>query len=430
MDRVRGLGVAVTATLIALLAAAPTSAAVSSGGYTVRGNEIVAPSGGQFIPRGFVVYCLALTDLKCEQPTPDDPNTDPARIRAAATFWHADVIRFQVAEEQLFDTAPYDAGYLAQLDSEVTLANRLGMVAIITLQEEEFNGPPLPTASAVRFWQFMAPHYANNPMVFFDLYNEPRLKPLEGEASMWNIWRNGGSAVVAKTDMQFVGMQTLVDDIRSLGANNVIVAEGNQGDHDLSLLPEYLLSGPGITYGIEPDLLPTDQSPAQWSANFGALSERVPLVMAALQDYPTVSACNPDSPTLLPQLLDYLQGRHLGLIAYSLEAGNLIVGDNLDQPTTFQGVSTYQCVLSTPAKTKAAKKKLNNAEEARLNANPALAREGPGADILAFFGGHSPSPSSSRATWLIAALVVLVAGIVAIGLLAHRHRSRRRPRQV
>jgi endoglucanase len=72
-------------------------------------------------------------------------------------------------------------------------------------------------------------------MVFFDLYNEPRLATdaTDSPDATWNLWRNGGPSTVDGTTYQFVGMQALVDRIRATGANNVIVAGGLKADKDL-----------------------------------------------------------------------------------------------------------------------------------------------------------------------------------------------------
>ncbi|MGH3548608.1 MAG: glycoside hydrolase family 5 protein [Pseudonocardiaceae bacterium] len=281
---------------------------------------------------------------------PGGPNPDRERIRESATFWHADVVRIQVAQEYLFDQSPVDSSYVAELDSQVSLANSLGMIAIVTLQEQPFNGPPLPDASAIRFWQFMAGHYKNSPGVFFDLYNQPHLKTYQGENWMWNIWRNGG-AVDAQgpppVHDTFVGMQTLVNDIRSEGADNVIVVEGNKTGHDLSGIPQYALTGSNVTYGMDPTLGSTDQTPAQWAANWGNLSDSVPVMMEAFQDWPGANNCNPNSPTLLPMLLAYLRSKNLGLIVWSLDGGNIIVGSNLEEPTSYEGTTTQPCTGGT-----------------------------------------------------------------------------------
>lgn len=50
----------------------------------------------------------------------------------------------------------------------VNEANGLGMVAIMTLQERNQTGQAGPTSSSTTFWQWMAGHYAANPMVMFD----------------------------------------------------------------------------------------------------------------------------------------------------------------------------------------------------------------------------------------------------------------------
>ena len=51
-----------------------------------------------------------------------------------------------------------DSSYLAQLDSELALAQGLHMVAIITLQTERYQGSIMPDHHAVAFWNAMATH--------------------------------------------------------------------------------------------------------------------------------------------------------------------------------------------------------------------------------------------------------------------------------
>lgn len=350
-------------------------------GFHVSGHKVIEPNGTQFVPYGFVFECLASTTLTCERPSTAEPVTDTDRIKAAAQYWHANTVRLQVSQEHLFARAPYNSSYLNQLDREVALANRLGMVAILTLQEEEFDGPPLPTASASKFWDLMASHFKDDQMVMFDLYNEPRLKPYEGETWMWNIWRNGGSVDTHGIDETFVGMQSLVNQIRGEGAQNIIVAEGNRGDHDLSDLPGFLLNGTNVAYGMEPDLTPTTDTPAQWDAAYGDLSATVPIMMEAFQDYATAGSCFADSPTVLPELLSYLQSHQLGLLSWTLNPGNMMVGENPEQPTSYVGATTQICVPHN----KKHQVKPSLAGEFSLSTNT----NGPGETILNFFRANS-----------------------------------------
>lgn len=362
---------------------APAPTAPSAGaGFRTSGNQILTPTGAPFAPTGFVLECLAMRDLSCEQQSASNPLTDPMKIQAAASFWQANTVRLQVAQEQLFSQSPYDSAYLQALDNEVNLANSLGLVAVVTLQEEDFQGPPFPTASAERFWTFMAAHFKNSPGVFFDLYNEPKLDAYFGESWLWNIWRNGGHVDTHGINETFVGMQTLVDEIRRTGATNLIVAESNKNDHDLSQVMSHLLTGNNIAYAFEPNLKPRQSKPKQWNKAFGNVANHVPLVMDAFRDYATGSACFRRTPVVLPHLTSYLERRHLGMLVWTLEPGNTIVGSDLEQPTSYQGTNLQLCVPHN---------RHHQARPVGLGAtyNPLTNSNGPGADILAFFQATS-----------------------------------------
>jgi len=407
--RIRAGGVVLAVSIVGLglsgcagsaAGAPPTpSASGASAPFHVAGNKVVGANGQQFVEYGFVTYCLVHPSLDgCTPATLGGPSPDLDRIRAAATFWHANADRIQVAQEYLFDKAPYDSAYLAELDAQVHLADSLGMVPIVTLQEEPFKdqGPPLPTESAVRFWTFVADHYKNDPMVMFDLYNEPHLKAFHGTDWLWNIWRNGGTVDEAgppAVHQTFVGDQALVDDIRAAGAANVIVAEGNQTDHDLSEIPKYALSGSNVAYGMEPGLRPgSDDTPARWAANWGTLSDSVPIMMEAWKGWPGAKDCNPNAPTLLPQEMDYLASKHLGMLVWSLQGGDIVVGSNLEQPTSYSGAATQPCTNPPPGQARHG----DHPGGAQHATTPPPKTVGPGELILRFFTTNShPTPVTS-----------------------------------
>jgi hypothetical protein len=331
--------------------------------FHVEGNAILESNGQRYVPYGFVLWCLADPNLSCES----GPDSDSQKIVAAADYWHANTVRLQVAWEHLFSGpgGSFDQSYLRMLDDEVDLANRHHMVVIVTLQTERYKGSLLPDSNALRFWKFMAVHFKRNPMVFFDLFNEPRLTGTP--STVWKVWRNGGNVATPTGRESFVGMQQLVDAIRGEGADNVVVAEGIQKDHMLAGLPP--LKGSNIAYGTEPSLRQRGQvhdvTPSQWQQNWGSLSQRYPVMMEAFIDTPGSDACNPNSPALVPELLSFLAQHHLGLIYFSMEPGLAIVGNDLTEPTSFSG-STYDC-----------------------SATPTTNTQGPGQDILDWFRQNS-----------------------------------------
>jgi hypothetical protein len=220
------------------------------------------------------------------------------------------------------------------------------MVAVISLQEEKYNGPLMPTQSALSFWNLIAAHYAANPRVFFDLYNEPRLTVTQtgGDPELlWSIWRNGGTV----GGMTYVGMQSLVDGIRATGSSNITIAEGILWATSLLGIPQWSLSGTNIAYGIKPDLSGTAVGPQSWYADFGSVAGQVPVFPQEFDSNVSSGTCQPNAPTLLPSLLSYLATLQLGLVDYSMDPGNAAINaSNYQLPTSYPS-STISCVPNT-----------------------------------------------------------------------------------
>jgi hypothetical protein len=101
----------------------------------------------QFVPYSFVLPCTIATD---SSGTPSSvctgnngtENTGIAIIDAGANTWNANVLRLQIAQGLLFTNLTPDAsgsvntGYINVIDGLVNEANKYGMVATITLQED------------------------------------------------------------------------------------------------------------------------------------------------------------------------------------------------------------------------------------------------------------------------------------------------------
>ena len=172
------------------------------------------------------------------------PNTDQIvkSVVVAIDEWKSNCVRLPVNEMFWFGTSPYqsDGGvaYRAAVDKIVTLAANRG--AYIALDLHRFRAPK---AEHVTFWKDAAKRYANHPAVIFDLFNEPH------EIS-WKVWRDGGwvgqagkvdesaflTAEEKKKNQGFesVGMQALVDAVRSTGAKNIVIAGGLHWANDLT----------------------------------------------------------------------------------------------------------------------------------------------------------------------------------------------------
>ncbi len=97
----------------------------------------------------------------------------------------------------------------------------------------------------VKWWDEVAPMFANNPGVMYNLFNEPH-------TTGWELWRNGGY----RNGERVVGHQELLERIRAKGIKNIIVAGGMDWSYQLySMVPGY----DGLEYGYQ--LLEPDENP-------------------------------------------------------------------------------------------------------------------------------------------------------------------------
>ncbi|MEZ6123700.1 MAG: cellulase family glycosylhydrolase [Planctomycetaceae bacterium] len=150
-------------------------------------------------------------------------------VVVAIEDWKANCIRVPMNETFWYGKSPYqkDDGkeYREILDQIITLAANRGAYVVIDLHRYR-----APRQEHADFWKDFATVYKNHPAVLFDLLNEPH-------GISWDVWKNGG--FVANPDavdetafltdeekqknrgFQSIGMQGLVDAVRSTGAETL-----------------------------------------------------------------------------------------------------------------------------------------------------------------------------------------------------------------
>ena len=175
--------------------------------------------------------------------------------------WKSNCIRLPINEAHWFGTGVYspdDGGkaFRDACDKIVRLAANRGAYVVIDLHRFR-----APKAEHVAFWKDCAAHYKDHPAVLFDLFNEPH-------GISWEVWRNGGwvgeagkvdesaflTAEEKKKNQGFesVGMQALVDAVRSTGAKNVVIAGGLYWANDLTgIESEAIEKGEAKSYRLD-----------------------------------------------------------------------------------------------------------------------------------------------------------------------------------
>ena len=321
---------------------------------SVVGNQVIYNNQRPYIPEGISIYG-GLEDTDYQE---NIPNVD-AQIVAAAKYWHANTIRLQIAESNLFSKVTpgrkYNQHFLRAIIKQVNLARSLNMFVVINDQTEFTSRTTGPTGVTVKFWKIMSMVFKNQPRIIFDLFNEPNIghnnshllkdylgrrhihlgflsKPnrldrlLRGNsAETWNLWKNGGKF----NGTRYIGMQTMVNQIRGYGVNNLIWVEGPNQARELPRR-KYLITGGNIVYSFHH---PNLNSPSAWG-KIGTLSKYAPVVDGEWAQYQSPWAeCFTRAYTNAPIYLNYLLRHNIGIIAWSLQAGSLLQDKNHIIPT-------------------------------------------------------------------------------------------------
>lgn len=311
-----------------------TSVAVDCGGISVRSNRLTR-GGKTWIPKGLSM----LGALTCKRQVQEAKAHWGDAELAAAKAWGADTLRFQVSQPVLDPDdvgANYDkAKYLNELRVLVAKANARGFAVILSMQDQVFacgDATQFPTQASVRAWNVLAPIFAHNTKVIYELYNEP-----QGQAPRdWNTWRNGGGTTA--DGQSIVGLQQLLDLIRKTHkSDNVILADGLQYAEVLTGVQNYLLNDSrNLTgYAVHPYyMLPPgfDRSPDPertardwWEARFGFLAATKPVVASEWNANSGKGGCHAQDPVLAELLLPYLRERGIGVYGWAFDLPGTLI---------------------------------------------------------------------------------------------------------
>jgi len=320
--------------------------------FTVKGNQIYDANGNVFIVRG-VDRCSFEWNVAGQY-------ISLADFTLMKTLWNANTVRLSLNQcFWLSGLAGYSSAYVGNIEQAVTWITGLGMAVILDLHWSNQGNAGTTCAQqamadsySLTFWTSVAgnANFKNNPLVFFEMYNEPYVTD-------WGVWLNGGAS---GSGFNSVGMQQIYNTIRATGANNVVIAGGVGYAFDLSGVATHAISGTNIAYSTHPYDYSGKQQ-AQWPAAFGYLVPTYPVIATEFGQY-----CYSDS--YIQELLAYMQGLQMGWTAWAwwvedcefpslisdwngdaLEPGNLVQAQ-LKAGSSGSAAATTTATTSTSAK--------------------------------------------------------------------------------
>jgi endoglucanase len=235
----------------------------------VQGTKLLR-DGRPWIPHGFyqIAFEVAPGDLaRADHPfwataynhyTPQEYKD----MRAAG----ADSVRLQIAQVAADpQNNLFDRGFLDKAIAAIHAARDAGLTVIVSVQDEthvQGDKPiDLPDDGTRRVWKQIAPLFAQDQGVLFELMNEPRPEP---NPANWRRWATA--------------MNQTIQTIRQLGAHNVVVADGLRVGQVIDGAP--LLNDSQVAYASRPYALHSEGQKRQvWDGKFGNFSRRAPVIL-------------------------------------------------------------------------------------------------------------------------------------------------------
>jgi endoglucanase len=234
-----------------------------------EGRWIVSSEGDTMILRGVNIPSL---EWKASG------DNMPQSLRHAIDIWKCNFLRIPLSQDRWFGHAPEQSDGGVAYQNLVRELVRIAEMrkAYLWLELHWSNGNQwgnyigqhvMPDSNSLIFWQDLAAKFKNHPAVVFGLYNEPY-------NVSWDIWRDGGELTEyynrnnEDTYITYyaVGHQQLYDEIRALGANNIIIAAGLDWGFDLrGILEGYALEGENIAYDTHPYPWKNRDWPEYWA---------------------------------------------------------------------------------------------------------------------------------------------------------------------
>ena len=321
----------------------------------VSGTQIIGPSGTPLILRGANIESAFMYAHGWQNNSASVTKVlNPTVFNEMKANWHMNAVRICLSN-WIYSSDP--ANYMSLLDQVVKQANQAGLYVILNLHDDDQAGSPYgsgadaPKPESVAFWKTFAAHYASNPMVMFDIYNEPHY--VDG-----NAWLNGGGTQTGSTGKTttVIGMQALVNAVRSTGARQIIVAGGLkyallwQKKHGVALY----INDPNIVYTKHPYNQVASGTPATWDAMWGYFKGKYPLYAGEWALLPNTTipvqcqgATMAGADKQVNSFLNYMQQNGISWTAWQFDIGHMILDRTSFTPTLLNSTK-YPWVCNSP----------------------------------------------------------------------------------
>ena len=304
------------------------AAMAGSGDVSISGRQLLR-DGKPWVPRGFVLVAFVAPKEHAKESFAKARARYGNQLLEKVQGFGADVVRIHASQAALDPKSPiYTPSYLEEYKKGIALARAKGLTVIVSMQWEETTGlkgqSNMPSDMTRRAWERLAPVFANDLGVMYELFNEPGLK--EQTARNWQIWKNGH--------------QSLIELVRKAGAKNVLIVEGLRIGHYLNNSPRLADPMNKLVYGVHPFINRETRTRADWERDWGRFADSHPVIVTAFNAHSGRANCKPDTPRIVANLLEYLNEKRIGVIFWAFDLPGPIFEDGrLERLTNFDNFS-------------------------------------------------------------------------------------------
>jgi endoglucanase len=283
-------------------------------------------------------------------------------VQTAIRDWHANTIRLPLSQDRWFGKAPgqEDGGksYRILVRQIVDFVTASGCYIILDLHwsnagewGKNIGQHLMPDENSVSFWTDVAAAYQNHPAVLFGLYNE-------AHNVGWDIWLKGGQVTEKATrktpikTYKAVGMQTLLETVRSTGAKNVVIVGGLDWSYDFSgILAGRQLADPegnGVLYDNHAYPF-KGETVERWVKRMETAAKTLPVIVGEFGAEPRGGESAEKSEQWVRQVLQALEDHKWNWTAWDMHpaAGPRLISDFRCKPTPGFGKWVKQALDGT-----------------------------------------------------------------------------------
>jgi endoglucanase len=325
MGAALGCMVIILVAAIALVMPGKTSASTTPSDSAALATITAAPPVPALVVRDRQIYTTAGTRVtligashsSLEYACQGDGHLGLADFQAMRA-WGMNVVRLPLWSRFWLNTGNSCPGYQQTLAAAVANAEAAHLYVILDLQwtyaqsQSPYMNPdgtpnyqfPMPdNGEAMHFWQQVAARYKDDPRILFDLYGEPN-------SVTWQTWYGGGSITTTNGTYQAIGMRALVDVVRHIAPQNVIIINGLDWGYDLSQVgTTYRFPEKNLLFGTHP-FDHDDKQLTDFDRAFGTTASRVAVIATEFGAYD----CTTD---YITSAISYFNLHHISWLAWA-----------------------------------------------------------------------------------------------------------------